>query len=92
MGTSRIRRNTQKPPSRGEPQGCEWGQPDQREPEGMKGERDGQPGLIATAARGKTASAHPTRRGQEPQQMRGERHGNRDPAPPQPAGELPLRP
>jgi hypothetical protein len=92
MGTGRIRRNTQKPSSGGDLKGCEWDQPDQREPEGMRGARDGQPGLIATAARGKTASAHPTGRSREPQQMRGERHGNRGPAPPQLAGEQPLQP
>ncbi len=92
MGTSRIRRNTQRRPCIGDPQGRKWDQPDQREPEGMRGGRDGQPGLIGTAAREKAASADPTRRSREPQQMRGERHGNRDPAPPQPAGDQPLQP
>jgi hypothetical protein len=55
----------------------------------MRGERDGLSGPFATADRGRASPGEALEGSHEPKAMRGERVGNRDPPPPQPAGEQP---
>ena len=57
--------------------------------QGNEREHDGQPGLIATAARGKTAPGEALEESHELKEMRGERDGLSGLLPPQPAGEKP---